>query len=379
MNLLNQTILNSACLGGLFVLLHLGVWDLAKYRTREALGNIVWLICIMLFLAFTSGWVVLIYPAIAGWPVHAGTLVFGVLTGATSGMQLSHALSANQRDKASLDVWKGSALVGIALAALLLPFETTIQLWGGMIITTLMLMVSAGLCLRAALHGDPLGWFQAVGTVAGAAVVVAYFRQAMGQPMPEGMQWFSTLVLTSGLFWMTMLGRVRVFSETVEQTRKFDSSEFDALTRLYSSHAIVRKMIKSARRKRWIPGEGAIIIVKLLNAELIGRQIGVHGLSQVYVKLANRLVNVVGGMDPVGNYYGGCYLVLIEKMHSADNVEGLMRRIKQALSEPLQMDSGVESEPLMPKIGVGQAKLSFSHTDVDAALYKAQRDAEDTV
>ena len=376
MSLLSQTILNSACMGALFILLHLGVWDLVRYRTQQALSNIAWLLSVMLFLAFASGWMILVYPDFAGWPASVGILVFGPLMGALSGLQLSYALSANHRDKVSVKIWKWSAWVGIALALVLLPFDAPIQLMGAMIITSLLLLISAGLCLRAALHGDKLGWFQAVGTLAGCSAVMAFCRQAMGHPMSTTMQWLSTGVLTSGLFMMNMLGRSRISSDAVEQTRKFDSSEYDALTRLYSSQAIVRMMIKSTKRQRWIAGEGAVIVVKLLNTDRIGREIGQNNLPQVYVKLANRLVTVVGGMDPVGHYYEGCYLVLIEKMHSEDSVEGLMRRIKQVLSEPLIMDAGKEAEPIVPIIGIGKSRLSFTRTNVDAALYEAQQEAE---
>ena len=349
--------LNSACLGGLLILLHLGVWDLARYRNAEALGNVAWLLSVMVFLAFASGWVLLINPDMAGWPNNLGVLLGGPLTGAMSGMQLSYALSANRRDKVSIKIWKWSALGGLAAALPLMAFEPPTQHIGGMVITALLLLVSAGLCLRAALHGDLLGWFQAVGTLAGVATVIAYYREVMGHPMSDGMRLLAAVMLLTGLFLMSMLGRSRVSSDALVQTRKFETSEYDALTRLYSSQAIVRMMIKSSKRQRWIAGEGAVIVVKLLNTDSIARQIGQSGLTQVCVKLANRLLNVVGGIDPVGNYYEGCYLVLIEKLHSPDGVNDLMQRIQAALGESLVMESGKEAEPIVPQIGVGKARL----------------------
>ena len=113
---------------------------------------------------------------------------------------------------------------------------------------------------------------------------------------------------------------------------------------------------------------------KLIN-ETHGRQLG----DQLLRAVAERLVDVVSPADTLARFTDDKFVILCEHMDSADDVDGIVRRVDAALQEPFTLIGADEPLRITATIGVvfADSAGAMSHDLVvkaDKAMRKAKKD-----
>jgi GGDEF domain-containing protein len=240
-------------------------------------------------------------------------------------------------------------------------------------LTMINVSVALLISVRAAQSGDKLAWGLALGCALALPTQIGLYTMALGSTrLPLSMQaavafvGLLSMVITARMLWLR--------NHHAQQITGDDTSQRDPITRLYSSVALIRKIIAAQVRRQRTRRDGALMAVVLFEPERLLKQVGQFGLNDIYIQLARRRQRHTGVVNPAGRYYDRCFVVLIESMQSPRWMRTMSLRVASSLRQPLDVTSlAGERMKITPDIGVGMMHLSARAEDVDQLLHEVQR------
>jgi GGDEF domain-containing protein len=151
----------------------------------------------------------------------------------------------------------------------------------------------------------------------------------------------------------------------------------DPVTKVYSSAALVHRLVESQRRRRRTRRDGALIAITIFDAERVTTLVGAAGLNEAWMTLAARIQRQVGVVNPVGRYWDRCFVALVESIPAPASLRSLGLRLAASVRRPVEV-TGRGGEPVRVRfdVGVGIVHLRARHAEVEDVLDDAQRLAE---
>ena len=371
-----ELILWSASVGAAALVVLLALADCAYSRTRASVQTLAYLTGSFLFLALLSG----LFGAIAAalWsmpatPIRTAQIVIGPLCAVVGSWWISQWLSAHKRDHFGKNVLQAAALTSLGGGVLCLLLNPDWALLASAGLAMVNISVALLVSVRAAQSGDKLAWGLALGCALALPTQIGLYSMALGSTrLPLLMQGavalvaLASLVITARMLWLR--------NHHARQIAGDDSSQRDPITRLYSSLALVRKIIAAQERRMRTRRDGALMAVVLFEPERLLKQVGQFGMNDIYIQLARRMQRHTGVVNPAGRYYDRCFVVLIETMQSPRWIRTLGLRVASSLRQPLEVTSlAGERMKITPDIAVGVVHLSSRGEDVDQVLHEVQR------
>ena len=371
-----ELILWSACVGAMALVVLLALADCAYSRTRASLQSLTYLAGSFLFFALLSGLFGVVAAAlwsIPAAPVRITQILIGPLCAVMGSWWISQWLSAHKRDRFGKNVLHAATVTGLVGGVLCLFLKADWALQASAALAMLNLSVALLISVRAAQSGDKLAWGLALGCALALPTQIGLYTMALGSTrLPLTMQAGVALV---GLLSMVITARMLwLRNHHARQISGDDSSQRDPITRLYSSVALIRKIIVAQERRQRTRRDGALMAVVLFEPERLLKQVGQFGMNDIYIQLARRMQRHTGVVNPAGRYYDRCFVVLIESMQSPRWMRTLGLRVASGLRQPLDVTSlAGERMKITPDIGVGMVHLSARAEDVDQLLHEVQR------
>ncbi|HEX7888235.1 MAG TPA: hypothetical protein VF522_02645 [Ramlibacter sp.] len=151
----------------------------------------------------------------------------------------------------------------------------------------------------------------------------------------------------------------------------------DPVTKLYSSAALVHRLVESQRRRGRTRRDGALLAVTIFDAERVTALVGGAGLNEAWMTIAARIQRQVGVVNPVGRYWERCFVALVEAIPAPVALRGLGLRLAASVRRPVEV-TGRGGEPVQVRfdVGVGIVHLRARHAEAEDVLDEAQRLAE---
>ncbi len=371
----NETVLWSAELGSLGVIVLLALADLVYTRSRAAAQSLGFLGIAWLFVLLLSGLLPELLPTYnTSWLQSAQVLV-GPLSASISSYWTGVWLSARKRDRLMEISLRAVTVLCLASAPLCLLLPANWQLPTSAMLTLLNTALLMWLSVRAAQLGDRMAWGLALGCLLSLPFQLGLYALALGNRLPLAVQFAVALL---GLLAFSVLG-IMLWLRNRRQlrTQRDVPSEIDPITQLWGSMAIVQKIIAAQRRQVNTDSDGLVLAVLVFEPEKLAAQVGQYGLNEIYAELARRLRRQVGVLNPVGRYYDRCFVGLIETLHSPKLMRTMGLRVAAGLRRPLEVTSPTGYRvTLTLDIGVGLVHFSRATKDVDQLLHDAQHLAE---
>jgi GGDEF domain-containing protein len=371
-----ELILWSACVGAAALVVLLALADYAYTRTRASLQSLVYLTGSFLFFALLSG--LLGVAASALWSVPAAAIriaqiLIGPLCAVMGSWWISQWLSAHKRDRFGKNVLQAVTLTSLVGGGLCLFLKPDWSLLASAGLTMVNVSVALLISVRAAQSGDKLAWGLALGCALALPTQIGLYTLALGSSrlslvMQSGVALVGLLsmVITARMLWLR--------NHHAQQIAGDDSSQRDPITRLYSSVALVRKIIAAQQRRQRTRRDGALMAVVLFEPERLLNQVGQFGMNDIYIQLARRMQRHTGVVNPAGRYYDRCFVVLIESLQSPRWIRTLGLRVASGLRQPLDVTSlAGERIKITADVAVGVVHLSSRGEDVDQLLHEVQR------
>jgi len=374
--LLPELILWSASVGATALVVLLALADCAYSRTRASLQTLAYLTGCFLFFALLSGLFGVAASAlwsIAAAPIRTAQIVIGPLCAVMGSWWISQWLSAHKRDRFGNNILRVVTLMSLVGGLLCLFLKPEWALLASAGLTMVNVSVALWISVRAAQSGDKLAWGLALGCALALPAQIGLYTMALGSTrlpllMQAGVAFIGLLsmVITARMLWLR--------NHHARQISADDSSQRDPITRLYSSVALVRKILAAQERRVRTRRDGALMAVVLFEPERLLKQVGQFGMNDIYIQLARRMQRHTGVVNPAGRYYDRCFVVLIETMQSPRWIRTLGLRVASSLRQPLEVTSlAGERMKITADIAVGMVHLSSRAKDVDQLLHEVQR------
>lgn len=374
--LLPELILWSASVGATALVVLLALADCAYSRTRASLQTLAYLTGCFLFFALLSG--LFGVAASALWsvpaaPIRTAQILIGPLCAVMGSWWISQWLSAHKRDRFGNNILRVVTLMSLVGGLLCLFLKPEWALLASAGLTMVNISVALWISVRAAQSGDKLAWGLALGCALALPAQIGLYTMALGSTrlpllMQAGVAFIGLLsmVITARMLWLR--------NRHARQISADDSSQRDPITRLYSSVALVRKILAAQERRVRTRRDGALMAVVLFEPERLLKQVGQFGMNDIYIQLARRMQRHTGVVNPAGRYYDRCFVVLIETMQSPRWIRTLGLRVASSLRQPLEVTSlAGERMKITADIAVGMVHLSSRAEDVDQLLHEVQR------
>ena len=354
----------------------LALADCAYSRTRASFQTLAYLAGSFLFFALLSG----LFGAAASalWsvpaaPLRTAQILIGPVCAVMGSWWISQWLSAHKRDRFGKNILQAATLIGLVGGAMCLLLKPDWALLVSAGLAVLNMSVALLISVRAAQSGDKLAWGLALGCALALPAEIGLYTMALGSTatpllMQAGVAFVGLLsmVITARMLWLR--------NHHARQIAGDDSSQRDPITRLYSSVALVRKIIAAQERRLRTRRDGALMAVVLFEPERLLKQVGQFGMNDIYIQLARRMQRHTGVVNPAGRYYDRCFVVLIETMQSPRWIRTLGLRVASSLRQPLEVTSlAGERTKITADIAVGVVHLSARAEDVDQLLHEVQR------
>ncbi|HEX2546952.1 MAG TPA: hypothetical protein VHL79_18865 [Ramlibacter sp.] len=300
----------------------------------------------------------------------------GPLCVALSNFWIHSWLSAGERDRLMALALRASALglPLLALAALAahprhqLPIAALLSVTGG--------ALTCWITFRAWTIGDRLAGLMAWGCLLTVPAIGGLYALAMGSV--RGLGWHAAVAgvtvlcnaLTGYVLWRRMLRRWRT-----RETGRVPA--IDPLTRVYSSTALVQRLVQAQKRRRRTRREGALLAITVFDPDRLLTLAGPAGMNEVWMTLAARVQRELGAVNPVGRYWDRCFVALVETIPTRSWLRTTALRVAASLREPLEV-TGRDGEPVRVRLdfGLGAVPLHALSGEVEDLLDEAQRLAE---
>lgn len=286
-------------------------------------------------------------------------------------------LGASQRDRLMAAALRFSAfaLPLLGFAALRLPAEQ--QLAAAAAIALGGSALTCWLTFRAWLLGDRLALLMAGGCLLTLPAIAGLYALALRVghwPAAAQMALAACAALSNALTGTVLWRRERHEWRTRERAH---APAVDPVTKVHSSAALVRRLVQSQKRRRRTRREGAMLAVRVFDAERIATLVGSAGLNEVWMTLAARIQRQVGVVNPVGRYWDRCFVALVETIPAPGWLRTLGLRLAASLRQPVEV-TGRDGEPVRVwvDLGIGVVHLPPFHPEVEDVLDDAQRLAE---
>lgn len=368
----------SMAVGTIGAVVLVGLADALTVRNAAAIQGTAYHFAAMVFVLLLSGIPRAIQPDINTRYLLVAQVLIGPLSSALGNYWIRGWLQAQQRDRFMEWSLRVSAACTPVLGLLCLTLPAGQQLPAAAVICTVNAVLVLWLGLRAYLLGDKLALGVAAGCLLMLPAIVGLYAIAMGVPgIGAGVQ---ALLALSASLCVALIGMV-LWQRNRHERRTRDThaseSQLDPVTKLLKGTTLVRKLIKAQRRRRRTRREGAVLAVLVFDTASVQAQAGQTGLNQMYIQIANRIQRQVGVVNVVGRYYDGCFITLVETLHSAGWMRTLGLRVASSLRRPIDV-SALNGETLRLKadIGVGVVHLRKDDADVDDILHDAERMAQ---
>lgn len=328
-------------------------------HSRKGLHGAFFVGTVGVFVASTSGLVQALSPASFAAPLDMRRLVSGPISGGVSTFLLAYFLRAKRRDAL---VQRGLVSTGVFCLALLASVFLGDHALA-LNIVAFGVIASAlfcnGLVIRAALLGDRLAWFMAIGSTLGVLMVIGLYSQAQGRLQGQlllqaALALFSVayLVICTWTVWQRNVQQVRMTRALARDQSK------DLLTQLITGHALVNEVNASIRRAHRSRKEMAIVCVELFNASPLRKQHGLHALEEVVFTMAARVRQASGAVTHVGRYSDTSFIVVLDSLKQMNQLRSIGLRLASAARRPYMLHP-YSSEPseFRCDIGVGIARI----------------------
>ncbi len=371
-----ELILWSASVGAAVLVVLLALADCMYSRTRASIQAMAYLTGCFLFFSLLSG--MFGTAASALWsapaaPIRVAQILIGPVCAVMGSWWIGQWLSAHKRDRFGKNTLQAVTLLSLVGGVLCLFMQPDRALLVSAALTMVNVSVALLIAARAALSGDKLAWGLALGCALALPTQIGLYTMALGStPLPLLMQsgvafvGLLSMVITARMLWLR--------NHHAQQISGEDSPQRDPITRLYSSVALVQKIIAAQTRRLRTRRDGALMAVVLFEPERLLKQVGQFGLNDVYIQLARRMQRHTGVVNPAGRYYDRCFVVLIESMQSPRWMRTMSLRVASSLRQPLEVTSlAGERIKIMPDIAVGMVHLSSRAEDVDQLLHEVQK------
>lgn len=371
-----ELVLWSASVGATALVVVLAMADSAYSRTRASLQTLAFMTGCFLFFALLSGLFCTVASALWSLPamsVRTGQILIGPVCAVMGSWWISQWLSAHKRDRFGKNTLHGVTAMSLAGGLMCLFLTPDRALLVSAALTMINVSVALLISVRAAQSGDKLAWGLALGCALALPTQIGLYTMALGSTrLPLSMQaavafvGLLSMVITARMLWLR--------NHHAQQITGDDTSQRDPITRLYSSVALIRKIIAAQVRRQRTRRDGALMAVVLFEPERLLKQVGQFGLNDIYIQLARRMQRHTGVVNPAGRYYDRCFVVLIESMQSPRWMRTMSLRVASSLRQPLDVTSlAGERMKITPDIGVGMMHLSARAEDVDQLLHEVQR------
>jgi hypothetical protein len=366
-----EIMLWSAAAGAAGMVMLMGLVDAAVSRTMAAWQLLTYMTGCSLVVMLLGGLPDALWPDGRAWLQIAQVLV-APLCAAIGSYGVSQWLYADRRDRTiriTLVVMTVSSLAGGPLCLLLAP-ASRLPASAALSITTMALAL--WLAVRAAQRGDSLAWGLAAGCLLALPAQVGLYHMALARNRPSiGLQAavafvaLASIVLTALMIWRR--------SRQIRHLYQRRSPDRDPASGLFSSLAMLQKIVASQRNRRRTSGDGALMAVMLFEPGSLLAQIGHSGLNELYGELALRMQRHTGIINPAGRYYDRCFLVLFETMHSPRWLRTLSLGVAASLRQPIELTS-LSGERILVSadIGIGIIHVSDGAKNVDELVHEAQ-------
>jgi diguanylate cyclase (GGDEF)-like protein/PAS domain S-box-containing protein len=146
----------------------------------------------------------------------------------------------------------------------------------------------------------------------------------------------------------------------------------DYLTALPAREALERRLRRAERRARQTKGGLAVLFIDLDDFKRVNDSQGHRAGDRLLKALSQRLLESVRPGDFVARYGGDEFVVLIEDVPSAEEVERIAQRIRDNLKAPVLL--GESSFEISASVGVaiGQSSAEELFDEADRAMYRAK-------
>ena len=370
-----ESLIWSAHAGGFAMLILLSIGVACVHRTVSAAQQVLWLALCGLAVMSLNGLLRMVVSDMTQADHEALQIVAGPACNALSALGLRSWLGIQRRHHRidlALMLTAGLSLLA-GLACLALPQAQ--QLRRSVEVSLAGLLSILLLCGWAAMLGDR---FAVAMTLAiGGLLGVFSLQCALALGLLQGFELHAAaafgnlccMLAISVLLWL------RSQREYETQRVQSTSTTHDMATGLYNGKTIIRKILNAQRRLKLRIGEGAVLVVMVVDPEALETQIGRHGIHEVLVRAGARVRREAGLINPVGRYFDRCFIVLLETLRSPDDVQSMTLTLTSALAQPIIV-RGVhgETQSVVLNVGVGSARLTYQ-SDIAAVLHRAQEAA----
>jgi diguanylate cyclase (GGDEF)-like protein/PAS domain S-box-containing protein len=150
----------------------------------------------------------------------------------------------------------------------------------------------------------------------------------------------------------------------------------DALTGLPNRRVFLDRLDRAMRRGGIARELHGVLFIDVDRFKLINDSLGHASGDQLLRAIAQRLHSVLRPSDTLSRFAGDEFTILIERLRSHEDAQGLARRIQSAMREPIVLEDGRE---LIATVSVGIALTAGRDSaddvihDADVAMYEAKR------
>lgn len=364
--------------GAISLIALVGFAQAAMVRSFSATRGAFYQLSALLFVVLLSGLPGALGTSFTGPGLELAQAVMGPISGALANFWMRDWLAARKRDRV---MELGLRLAGwacLAAAVALLFVTPDHRLPAAAIVTLTDIGIVLWLSVRASLLGDRLAAGIALGCLLMLPAAAGLFLLALRlYPVGVGWQVFTALCSVACLSVIGAMVWQRARDELRAQRLQTSHADFDPLTKVYNSGALVQRLLKAQRRRRRTRRYGAMLAVMAFDTERLAATLGTQGRDEAYLHLVARLRREVGVVNIVGRYYDRCFIALLESVHSPTDLRTVGLRVAVRCRRPMEIH-GLEGDAHQVRldIGVGIVPIADGFRDVDDLLHDAQRLAE---
>ncbi|MBK8073276.1 MAG: diguanylate cyclase [Ramlibacter sp.] len=368
----------SMATGAIGAVVLVGLTDLAINRSTAAAQGVVYHFSALVFVFVLSGLPLAVWPRIDPFSIQLVQVLIGPVSSALGNYWMRDWLGARKRDRVMNMGLSVAAVLCVAagLTALTLPQQHQLPVAAATCLVDIGVVL--WLTVRATLLGDRLALGIAAGCLLMFPAVGGLYVMAMG--VYDFSAALQAVFALCAVLCMAVIGSMLWQRNRQERrARRNDpvASQFDPVTKAFSSVTLIQKLLKAQRRRQRTRRHGAILALMVFDTEPLAAQAGQHGLNEMFIHLAARLHREVGVVNTVGRYYDRCFIALLETVHSPTDLRTVGLRVAARCRRPIEVTSTSGEEiRIQADIGVGIVHLSDARRDVDDLLHDAQQVAE---
>lgn len=363
----------SLALGAIAAVALVRAVDLAVRPSVSRAHSAAFHLTVFAFVAILSGLPGVLVPSLSPAVLHAAQIAAGPACVGLSALWIGGWLNARHRERMMARTLRLAALLTPLAGLSCFTLPQALQLPAAAAVSLLGSSVTLWLIWRASLMGDRLAPLMAWGCLLTLPAIAGLYATAMkldaATPAWQGL--FALCAAVSNALTGFVLWRRDRHDWRARQ--EYRISHYDPVTRLHTGITLGQKLIKAQLRRRRMKRDGAVLAVRVFNADSVAAQAGPRGAQEMFIGLAARIQRQVGVVNPVGRYHDGCFVCLVETIDAAAWLRTLGLRLACSLRRPMEV--GTASGQLLqihPDIGVGVVHLTDPHDDLDAVLYDAE-------